>query len=107
MVTMYFAVQMESADRFGPRSHAAITTRPASSTNLKEGIIKRSREKIAHTQGFGRAAWIHQEHFNVATKFPQNLPACSTRRRKTIRIRRHGDSAKFARPFGNRLEHRD
>lgn len=57
--------------------------------------------------GFGLAAWIDQEYFDVAAKFPKNLAACAAGRCEFIGIGRDGDPAKSPHAFRNRLENSD
>ncbi len=56
--------------------------------------------------GFGLAARIDEQDFDVAAQFPQNLSAGATGRRECIGIRRDGEPAEGACALGNRLEDR-
>src|SRR5260370_41015602 len=101
MVTTQRALQMASAGDCA-WAHAAAHKK----SSLENGRIKRPRKQVFQSMGFGLAARIDEQDFDVAAQFPQNLSAGATGRRECIGIRRDGEPAEGACALGNRLEDR-
>src|SRR5712691_9143405 len=116
MVTTQRALQMASAgdcdcalaDAHKKSRRKAAVDRPLTvAVLLEKGRIEWPRKQILQSMGFGLAARIDQQDFEVAAKFPQNLAARPAGWRECIGVGRDGDPAEGADALRNRFENGD
>jgi len=94
----------ESAAKFAERENNSRSD--GGEKSFQKSNVERAREKFLSLKSFGFAVQIRQNYFDVAAKFPDNLPARAARRRQIIGVGDDADSFKFARAFRNGFENR-
>src|ERR1043166_7978966 len=92
-------------DNTGPRRCSAGLWPPE--TILEKRRIERPGKQFLQLHLLRFASRIEQRDLDIATEFPQNLPARPARRRQVVGIRRDRDPTEPAHALADRLEHRD
>src|ERR1051325_6680515 len=87
-VMMYLALQIQSA--------CSARSVDAKRSRLPARNIQLLREKVLQSVGFASAARVHEDDFDVAAEFPQDLPTGPARRCEGVRISGDGDAAEGA-----------